>query len=268
VFGCGASVNAQGYTLPGVKIRLRFPLGWMLAALALALPARASHPLLTDDTNVLGAGVWEFEVHGERARRDASEGSSKTTELITKLAYGLAETLDVELELPYLRETLDGAVTSGRGDAALAAKWRFYQADGGFSMALKPGVLLPTGRDELGLGAGKTRWGASLLAAYERSSIELIGHVAYVRNRNDIGERVDLWHLSAALRWAMSERLKLVADVARESNPDPMARAFDELVFGLTYAAGPRVDLGIGLKYGLNEPADDRGVRAGVKLRW
>jgi hypothetical protein len=239
-----------------------------VAALAAALPARASHPLLTDDTNVLGAGVWEFEVHGERARRDAAEGSSKSTEVLTKLAYGLAETLDVEVELPYLRETVDGAVTSGRGDAALAAKWRFYEREGGFAMALKPGVFLPTGRDELGLGAGRTRWGASLLGAYERGSIELIGHVAYVHNRNEIGERVDLWHLSAALRWAASERLKLVADLARESNPDPMARAFDELVFGLTHAARPNIDLGIGLKYGLNEPADDRGVRAGVKLRW
>ena len=238
-----------------------------LSGLILSAAARASHPLLTDDTGVLGAGVWEFEVHGERARRDASEGSSKSTEVLAKLAYGLADTLDVEVELPYLRETIDGAVTSGRGDAALAAKWRFYQ-EAGFSMAVKPGVLLPTGRDELGLGAGKARWGASLLAAYELGRLELIGHVAYVRNRNDIGERVDLWHLSAALRWAMSERLKLVADVARESNPDPMARAFDELVFGLTYAARPNVDLGIGVKYGLNEPADDRGIRAGVKLRW
>jgi hypothetical protein len=239
-----------------------------LTALAVALPAQASHPLLTDDTDVLGAGVWEFELHGERASRDASEGSTRTTEVVTKLAYGLGETLDVEVELPYLRETIDGAVTSGWGDTALAAKWRFYQEEGGFSMALKPTLLLPTGRDEPGLGAGKTRWGASLLGAYERGNMELIGHVAYVHNRNEIGERRDLWHLSAALRWALSERLKLIADVARESNPDPMARALDELVFGLTYALRPQVDLGIGLKYGLSEPADDRGVRAGVKLRW
>jgi len=239
-----------------------------LAALLLSVPARAGHPLLTDDTNVLGKGTWEFELHGERARRDGSDGAEETTEVLAKLGYGVTPTLDIEVELPYVREVVDGAVTSGRADAAVAAKWRFYEGENGFSMALKPGVLLPTGRDEIGLGAGRARWGASLLAAYELATIELLGHVAYVHNRNDIGERVELWHLSAALRWAASDRLKLVVDLARESNPDPAAPPAREVVYGLTYALRADVDLGIGLKYGLNDAADDRGVRAGIKLRW
>ena len=33
-------------------------------------------------------------------------------------------------------------------------------------------------------------------------------------------------------------------------------------------APTPNIDLGIGLKHGLNGVADDRGVRAGIKLRW
>jgi hypothetical protein len=238
------------------------PIGFVLS-----VPAKASHPLLTDDTNVLGKGVWEFEVHGERARRDGSDGSSETTEVLAKLACGVAPTLDVEVELPYVRDVVDGTVTSGRADAAVAAKWRFYEADG-FSLAVKPGVLLPTGRDEVGLGAGRARWGASLLGAYELAKIELIGHVAYVHNRNNIEERVDLWHLSAALRWAATDKLKLVADLARESSPDPAMLPANEIVYGLTYALRENIDLGIGVKRGLNDSADDRGVRAGIKLRW
>jgi hypothetical protein len=234
----------------------------------LSVPAQASHPLFTDDTNVLGKGVWEFEVHGEGARRDGSGGRSETTEVLAKLGYGVASTLDVEVELPYVREVVDGSVTSGRGDAAVAAKWRFYERENGFSMAIKPGVLLPTGRDELGLGAGRTRWGASLLAAYELGKLEFLGHVAYVHNRNDSDARVDLWHLSAALRWSVTGKLKLVLDAARESSADPAERPANELVFGVTFALHPDIDLGIGLKYGLNEVADDRGVRAGIKLRW
>lgn len=246
---------------------LASPLIGFALSVPLSVPAWASHPLLTDDTNVLGKGVWEFELHGEGARRNRSDGTSETTEVLAKLGYGVAPTLDVEVELPYVREVVDGEVISGRADTAVAAKWRFYDADG-VSMAVKPGLLLPTGRDEVGLGAGRVRWGASLLAAYEVSAIEFLGHVAYVHNRNDIGERVDLWHLSAALRWSASERLKLVVDVARESSPDPTTRPVDELVFGFTYAPRPDIDIGFGLKYGLNDVADDRGVRAGIKLRW
>jgi hypothetical protein len=246
---------------------LALPLLGSALSVPLSVPAWASHPLLTDDTNVLGKGVWEFEVHGESSRRNGPP-ASETTEVLAKLGYGVGPTLDVEAELPYVREVVDGNVTSGRGDAAVAAKWRFYESENGFSMAIKPGVFLPTGRDEIGLGAGQVRWGASLLGAYELGKVEFIGHVAYVHNRNEIDERVDLWHLSAAVRWSVSERLKLVLDVARESSPDPAEGPANELVVGVTFALRSNIDLGIGLKYGLNDVADDRGVRAGIKLRW
>src|SRR5262245_6466438 len=95
---------------------------WRSALLAsglsglLSVPAQASHPLLTDDTNVLGKGVWEFEVHGESAHRDGP-GRTEKTEVLAKLGYGVGSTLDVEVELPYVREVVDGNVTSGGGDA-------------------------------------------------------------------------------------------------------------------------------------------------------
>ena len=244
-------------------------MNWLaLGALLVSMRAWASHPLLTDDTKVLGKGVAEFELHGESARRDGSQGVERPAHVLAKLGYGATETVDVEAELPYVREVADGMVTTGRADAAVALKWRFYGGEKGLSFAVKPGVLLPTGRDELGLGAGSARWGTSLIAAYELAKIELLGHVAYVDNRNDIGERVELWHLSAALRWAASDRLKLVVDLARESSTDPAECPANEVVYGFTFALRPDVDLGIGLKYGLNESADDRGVRAGIKLRW
>jgi hypothetical protein len=37
--------------------------------LLIAFPAWAGHPLITQDTNVLGKAVWELELHGARARR-------------------------------------------------------------------------------------------------------------------------------------------------------------------------------------------------------
>lgn len=234
-----------------------------LLALLGAVSAWADHPMLTEDTEVLDAGVWEVELHGERSRERQGGVTTRGTDVTARLARGIVENLHWHVELPYLRETALGEIAKGRGDATLGLKWRFHDKDS-FSLAFKPDLLLPTGRDEAGLGAGRVRWAANALAA-----LELIGHLGYTHNRNRIGERVELWHVSAALRWAATEKLKLVADLGRDSNPDPAARtAGRDLVYGLMYALRGNVDLGIGLKKGLNDEADDRALRAGVKLRW
>lgn len=224
--------------------------------------------MLTEDTEVLDPGVWELELHGGRVRRRESGETTLATELTARLARGIAENLHLHVELPYLREVTEGAVVTGRGDATVSLKWRFYDSDG-LSLALKPDLLLPSGRDELGLGAGDVRWGLNVLAGYERGTVEFLGHLGYLHNRNRIGEREELWHVSAALRWTVTPALKLIVDLGIDSDTDPAAHTPSrELVYGLTYALRENLDLGIGVTRGLNEEADDRGLRAGVKLRW
>ena len=186
---------------------------------------------------------------------------------MAKAARGIAKDLQVQFELPYLREENDGEVAEGRGDAELSLKWRFYEKNG-LSLALKPDLLLPIGRDERGLGTGRTGWAANLVAGYELSRLELLGHLGYRRNRNRVGERENLTHVSAALRWAATEKLKLVADLARETQPEPDRSAARELVYGVTYAFRDNVDLGVGIKRGLNDAAVDRALRMGLKLRF
>jgi len=240
------------------------------AALAVcaAAPVHANHPLISEDTGVLGKGGWQLELHGEKARDRQAGVTTHTSEAAAVLGYGIAEKADLQFELPHIRQVTDSAVASGRGDAAVSLKWRFYEKES-FSMVLKPDLLLPSGRDEIGLGAGRLRWAANLAAAYETGRFELLGHVGYTNNHNRIGERTSLWHLSAAVLWAATERLKLLLDLGRDRNPDPAARTPGrELVYGLTYAVSEDIDLGIGLKKGLNDPADDRALRAGLKLRW
>ena len=55
---------------------------------------------------------------------------------------------------------------SGMSDSTLDLKWRFYAEDD-FSLALQPGLTLPTGNEDKGLGTGKTSWAIALLATYE-----------------------------------------------------------------------------------------------------
>jgi hypothetical protein len=237
-----------------------------LSGLIVSAPARASHPLISEDTEVLEKGGFEFEVHGEHAHVDGSQGIERPGSLLFKLGYGLTETVAVEVELPYLREIDDGVVKEGRADLVVAAKWRFYEKNG-FSMAVKPEIALPTGEEELR--GDHVRWAATLSAAYDFGRIELLGNLAYAHNPNDSGERSSLRRQSIAARFAATSKLKLVADLVRQSTLDPESAPYArELVLGATYALTAAIDLGLGFKKWLNDVADDQGVRAGIKLRW
>lgn len=251
---------------------LRLPLLLLLGALAGALlhPAdvRASHPLITEDTGVLGRDVWQLEVHGERSRDREGEVTTRGIDSSAVLSYGITQQADVQVELPYLREETDGAVVQGRGDASISMKWRFFERNG-LSLVAKPDLHLATGRDELGLGAGRARWGANFVAGYALDGLELLGHAGYLRNRNALGERRSLWHTSIAALYAATEKLRLVLDLGRDTNPDADSRrALREIVLGLIYAPRAEVDIGLGVKRGLSDTADDRSLLAGVKFRF
>jgi len=248
-----------------MKTTSRLALGLACCAV---LPAWASHPLITEDTDVQGRGKWALELHGERTRDRENGVASRNTEVLAKLAYGITEKADLEVELPYLREVEDGAVAEGRGDASVSLKWRFYESNG-WSLVLKPDLFLPTGRDELGLGAGRTRWAANLIGGYEAGRFEFLAQLGYTDNRNRIDERSALRHASTAVLYAITEKMKLLADYARLTEPDPERGSHARLlVLGAKYEASERIELGLGLQLGLNDTADDRALRAGVKLHW
>ena len=240
---------------------------FVVAALS-ACAAHASHPLITEDTGVLGKGERQLELHGTRGR-DAEEGArTRTTDASAVLGYGFAEAAEIQLELPYLRESVEGDVIKGRGDASLAVKWRFFEREG-IRLVFKPQVFLPTGRDELGLGAGKSGWGANLVAGYEAGRWEFLLHGGYAHNRNVLGERRSLRHASAAVLFSATEKAKLVLDVSSDTNPDPSgSRSLREAVLGALLELSKDFDLGFGVKRGLNDAAEDRSALLGLKLRW
>lgn len=242
----------------------------LLAALALAAqPALADHPLISEDADLAGKGHWQIQLHGERARDRESGSTTRTTETELELTYGIREDADIKIALPYVREVTDGDVVEGRSDLSVAYKWRFYEADR-FRLIAKPALSFATGRDELGLGTGRTSWGIDLVGLYELSDkVELLGDLRYERNRNRIGEREPIWHVSAAVLFQATAQLKLTADIAQETNPDPGAHSpVRELAVGGIYEVTEVVEVGLGLKKGLNTPADDRALLFAVRLRY
>jgi len=241
----------------------------LLACLVAAGGARANHPMLSDDTEVLDKGTWQLELHAERSRGDQNGLTTRGTLAIASIAYGIAKDLEVQVEQPYVRLSAnDGTSTSevkGRTDVQLELKWNFYDRNG-VGLLLKPVLSLPTGSDETS--DEHAQYGLELAAAKEFGEFELLGNVGYASNRNDEGNRESLWRLSAALLWSASERLKLFVDAATTTHPRPGETAVREWAFGFLYDVSSRVDFGLGISQGLSDSADDHGVRAGLRLRW
>lgn len=87
-----------------------------IAVVALALSpslARAAHPLITEDTGLQGRGRWQLEVDAERPRDRTDGVTTRGFQPSATLTYGAADSVDLQLTVPYLRQKTDGAVVSG-----------------------------------------------------------------------------------------------------------------------------------------------------------
>ncbi len=248
-----------------------------VAALFIACPSWAAHPLITDDTGTQGKGKFQLELTGQydRDKEDVGGVSVKATgaEAAATLSYGIVENVDLVLSLPYLwgREKEDGSVVykeDGIGDAGLEVKWQLFEKNG-FSMALKPGISFPTGDEDKGLGTGKIGGQVFLIASQDVEPFAFHANLGYIRNENEADEREDIWHASLAATCEVVKDLQLVANIGIERNPDD--EAGDDPVFligGIIYSITENFDVDLGVKVGLTNPETDISALAGLAFRF
>lgn len=249
-----------------------FAFGGVAVLCVLANSARAAHPLLTEDTSTQGRGNSQLELTLDAFRDRLAGVNVRGAQSAAVYSYGVADPVDLQLGLPYLRvkenEGDRRTLLSGINDLSLDLKWRFF-ARGGLSLAVKPGISLPTGDEKKVLGAGRVTWGALLIGSYETGTLAFHSHVGYRDYRNVVELKTSLWHASVAATWQVVDKLKLVADVSRDSNPVPgFSTPLDYLIVGAIWTPVKNVDLDIGYRHGASGPALDRGLLAGVTLRW
>jgi hypothetical protein len=157
----------------------RLVAGILLSAV-LAVPglSRAAHPLITDDAGTMGKGKFqlEFNAQYDLDKEDVGGVSVKTTrgEVAITLSYGIVENVDLVLSLPYLWGKIeeDESITyneKGISDMVFETKWRLWEKEG-YSLAVKPGIRIPTGDDKKGLGAGEIGYQAFLIGSKEIAS--------------------------------------------------------------------------------------------------
>lgn len=227
--------------------------------LAAALDAQAAHPLITEDTGTQGAGRYQLEVFAEQledraTRRDIDVWTGT-------LSYGIGETADVQVGAPFYHNGSDGV-----GDTALNLKWRFFERNA-WSLALKPGITVPTGDESDGHGTGKLTWGSLIIFSYAPGAIAVHAHAGYWRNENKLGERESLRQLAAAATYRIGN-VRFVGELTRETNPVPGGGTVRYSTIGAIWAMTRDVDLGIGWRDGNGSAPVDDALLLGATVRW
>ena len=236
-----------------------------------------AHPLTTDDTGTQGKGRFQIEINGQydsdKETLNGASLESTGSQVATTLSYGMIESADLVLSLPYQwgKVKQDGVTLydeKGISETTFEVKWRFYEKDG-LSLALKPGARIPTGDDEKGLGAGKTGVHAFLIGSKEASPWAFHVNVGYIMNENMADEEKNLWQASLAATYEAVKGLKVVGNIGIERNRDKTADK-DPAFFlgGVIYSLSENVDIDCGVKYGLTEPETDWSVMAGTAFRF
>jgi hypothetical protein len=255
--------------------------GILLGILA-AGEAFAAHPLVGDDTGTHGLGKYQLEVNGEagfdRQKQGGVETKTASQQVATIVSAGLDETVDLVVGIPWqwTRVKQDGSLVAqdnGAGDASLEVKWRFYEQPG-FSLAVKPGLLLPTGDAARGFGTGRIGGSIFLIATRELAPVTLHLNAGYVRNefRRDEdrqANRNDIMRASLSTLTEVVKNLQLAAEIGLESNSDRTSRTWPAFILGgLIYSVRDNIELDFGIKHGLNEPATDLSLLAGLSVHF
>ncbi len=239
--------------------------------------AFAAHPLITDDTATQGTGKFQIEINGEYGHEQEDGVTGNAVELATILSYGINESTDIVLGIPYQyvrtkdpEETVD---EDGLSDMSIETKWRFYEKDG-LGFALKPGATLPSGDEEKGLGNGRASYGLVVITTKEAELLTFHFNLGYTRNEykleeDDEANRKDIWHLSLASEMQVVENLRAVANIGTERNSDKESDTNPAFILGgLIYSVSENFDIDFGVKGGLNKPETDYTILAGMTGRF
>ena len=243
--------------------------------------AFGAHPLITDDTGTQGKGKFQLELNGEISRDeetlDGIDAREDAGELTISISVGVAEGVDAIVGFPWVYSRLEEngspvSEESGPGDMSLEMKWRFLSRKG-FSLAVKPGVTIPTGDEEKGLGNGKPSYSLTLIASQDWEKFFLHVNGAYTRNEYKLDvdrktNRSDIWHASVAAGVHVTESMQVVGNIGAESNGDRTSSRWPSfLLGGVIYSITERLDVDLGVKTGLNGPEPDLAVLAGIAWR-
>jgi len=252
----------------------------LLVFLSLTGPVSATHPLITDDTGTQGKGAVLIESNINYLK----DNEFRSSVIPLSITAGISKTMDVAVEFPYLwlrPSAATGQPQSGFSDVNFKFKHRFYERgkkDGDQeqterSLAYQVAFSQPTGREDLGLGAGTMRWNARLLGSAEWEDTEVSANLGYdsegkaLRRGNLVFDYAV--SLSVTAKYERPKPWEPVVELAvvRVKGMDGYER-FASALAGIIYEPSERYYIDAGVRVGLNERSEDYALLAGFGYKF
>jgi len=193
----------------------RFPLLLVLCLVAAA--AHAGPPFLTDDPQPVD--VRHAEINAIYQETRSSDGRSGA--MSGEVNYGCARETQCHLALPaaWARPGA-GAFRAGLGDVELGVKYRFLDDDeAGWSAAIYPTVMLPTGDASRGLGNGRAQLLLPLWVQRSAGPWSLDAGIGWLAN--PARDARNSWFAGLLAQRSFGDRFSLGAEVFRKSSAAP-----------------------------------------------
>lgn len=229
----------------------------------------ATMPLVTDDTGTLGKEKIQVEIGYENSRvtyQSAGKLYKLTDNTATATAsYGVLDNIDLIASIPfkwydYRKNEVVYDEQSAISDIALQLKWRFFQTKKkGLSLALKPGIILPTGNENDNLGNGKMSGEVTLIATHTNGWFTSHINLGYTRNEYSLESVRDtsnsnIWRASFATELHRIHYFRFVGDVGMETPKDKDAPGNETYILAGTIVEIDRdTEASLGVRKKLNK---------------
>lgn len=235
-----------------MKQMLTSSIGLLLAIAA--SPAFAFQPLITDDTGTQGAGGNQIEISVNNDRESSAGVTARIRTLPVVYTRGLTDALDIFIGANHTSVSAPGFDASGSGNPSFGVKWRFYEnEESKTSFGFKPEIVLPvsSGKENDGLGVGRTSYGLTLILSQEVSfgavhANLFSGHDQF--RDPTLNHDASVMRVSVAPVWDVAEGWALALDVGAETEKAGGANTrsgFAEI--GAIYSPSKDLDFALGL---------------------
>lgn len=237
-----------------------------------AVFAAQQHPLVTD----MAQTVEEKKLEAETVLEYSSDKQGGIETSIFKfqetITAGIVPKVDAFIKIPYSREKAEAGgasnTESGFNDFTVGAKWNFMNIEK-TALAVKPYLTLPVGDEKKALGAGKTGYGANLIASLELDKqLAVDANVGYFHQAVEVGDAYNVLSGSVAGKFRATKELKAVAEVAVAKADADGAKAQAILTVGAIYEVEKNIDVDAGLRLGLTKETEDYAILAGVTFKF
>jgi len=175
--------------------------------------AQGGPPMLTDDPDTPGAGVWEINTAYTEQRTNEEHLRSFPH---VDINYGLGEHIQLKFETGWVFADSPDGVRSGLDDSLLGVKWRFLdQERAGLNMSAYPQLQVENNTGSVSRGIAEP--GPNLFLPVEVSrefgKLKLVGEVGYQYFRGQENE----WVVGLLGFVEASDKLDLMAEVRSSS---------------------------------------------------